>query len=156
MKHRQQLDQPGSSRRRPDHASSRGFTLIELMIVVAVIAIIAAVAYPSYLEQMRKTRRADAQGALMELTQFMERAYTNCNAYNKAPPAPACGALALPFTQSPKDGATKYYDLSVVSDAESYTLTATRRAGVQASDSCGTMTINNIGAKTAAEAGCWK
>ena len=55
---------------------SAGFTLIELMIVVAIIAIIAAVAFPSYQEHVRKTRRADAQTALLELSQFMERHYT--------------------------------------------------------------------------------
>ena len=49
-----------------------GFTLIEIMIVVAIIAIISAVAYPSYMEQIRKTRRADAQIKLQEIAQLQE------------------------------------------------------------------------------------
>jgi len=128
----------------------RGFTLMELMIVVAVVAILAAIAYPSFIEQIRKSRRADAQTSLMELTAFMERAYTNCDAYNVAPPA--CTALTLPFDQSPRDGGTKHYDIAVEADATTYTLTASPTA----TDACGAMAITNVGVKTASKADGWK
>lgn len=124
---------------------------MELMIVVAVVAILAAIAYPSFIEQMRKSRRADAQTSLMELTAFMERAYTNCNAYNLAPPA-CTAAPTLPFNQSPKDGGTKHYDIAVVTAATTYTITATPTA----TDACGAIAITNVGVKTASKADCWK
>lgn len=54
---------------------SKGFTLIELMIVVAVIAILAAIAYPNYIDSVRKARRADAQQGLMEAAQKLETYY---------------------------------------------------------------------------------
>ena len=50
-------------------AQQRGFTLIELMIVVAIIAILAGIAYPSYMDQVRKGNRAKAQAFLMDLAQ---------------------------------------------------------------------------------------
>lgn len=136
---------------------SGGFTLIEMMIVVAVIGILAAIAYPSYQEHVRKARRADAQTALLELAQFMERHYTANGKYltdaNVAP--------TLPFSGAPKDGATKYYDLSFASapTASSYTLRAVPK-GAMASDTCGTLTLSNTGAKGQATgaslATCWR
>jgi type IV pilus assembly protein PilE len=134
-----------------------GFTLIELMIVIVVIGILAAIAYPAYDEYTRKARRADAQTALLELAQFMERHYTANGKYLTA----ANAAPVLPFTESPKDGTSKYYDLSFASapTASSYTLRAVPK-GVMANDTCGTMTLANTGAKGQATgaslAACWR
>lgn len=74
----------------------RGFTLIEVMIVVAVVAVLAAIAYPSYDEQVRRSRRADAQTALLELSQHMERYFTAKGTYEDA---------ELPFNEAPKAAA---------------------------------------------------
>ncbi|WP_019339723.1 type IV pilin protein [Stutzerimonas stutzeri] len=142
--------------------SSAGFTLIEVMIVAAIISILAAIAYPSYQEHVRKARRADAQAALMELAQFMERHYTANGRYLTAADAnPANAAPALPFTEAPKDGATKFYTLGfpATPTASAYTLQAVPK-NAMANDSCGTLTLAHTGAKGqkagATLAQCWR
>lgn len=133
--------------------NSKGFTLIELMIVVAVISILAAIAYPSYQDSVRKSRRADAKAALLELAQFMERNYTLSNQYDKDS---AGNAVALPFTESPKDGTSKFYNLTIsASAAQSFTLSAAPK-NAQATDVCGTLSLTNTGVKSATGTGqCW-
>ena len=70
------LSRSGSPRRR-----LRGFTLIELMIAVAVVAILAAIGYPSYTEHIRKSRRATAQAALMDLASRQQAYLLDRRAY---------------------------------------------------------------------------
>lgn len=60
---------------------SKGFTLIELMIVVAIIGILAAVAFPAYQDSVRKGKRSDGQAALMDIMAKQERYYTDNNTY---------------------------------------------------------------------------
>jgi len=125
-----------------------GFTLIELLVTIVIISILSAIAYPMYQEQVRKSRRGIAKGALLELSQFMERYYTVENSYVDGGGNPP----ALPFNTSPEDGTT-YYALSVAVDVSGvYTLTAAPTA-VQSADSCGTMTVTGTGART--PGGCW-
>ncbi len=57
-------------------ATSRGFTLIELMIVVAIVGILAAIAYPSYTEYVKRTQRSAIASLLSEQTQALERFYS--------------------------------------------------------------------------------
>lgn len=124
--------------------SSSGFTLIEIMIAAAIVAILAAIAYPGYIEQVRKTRRSDAQAALLKTAQILERCYTEFNAYDDSDcPAVSGGSLASAYT-STENG---YYTLSATTlNATAFTLQATP-TGAQAGDPCGSLTYDHIGRK---------
>ena len=131
-----------------------GFTLIELMIVVAIIGILTSIAYPSYQESVAKSRRSDATGALLVFANAMERHFTVNNTYLKAGGTDASQTnTGLPrpsvfaHQQSPLDGGTALYNLKInAATATSYTLYA-ERTGAQASDGCGTLTYTNTGVK---------
>lgn len=136
------------------YRQDNGFTLIELMIVVAVVAILSAVAYPSYQDSIRKSRRADAKAALVQLAQFMERNYSLSQCYDKDS---AGKSVTLPFNKSPVDGTNKFYDLSLSAVTQTtFTLQAVP-AGTQATDVCATLEIDNTGARstTSSRTDCW-
>ncbi|MBU2711865.1 type IV pilin protein [Zooshikella harenae] len=122
-----------------------GFSLIELLIVIAIIGIIAAIAYPSYQSHVIKTRRADAQAALLQMSQAMERAYTEASP-NTYPTALGTGTSKLNFpSEAPLDGDTKYYNLKIATaSGSSYALTAKPKK-VQEKD--GTLRYESTGRK---------
>lgn len=134
--------------------TNKGFTLIELMIVIAVISILAAIAYPTYQDSMAKSRRADAKSALLELSTWMERYYTAKGCYGIPNTTTALctanNAPTLPFTVTPKSG-TANYNLTVTVTGTSpnfgtgFTLTATP---IKTDAKCGTYTLNNLNAKS--------
>lgn len=130
----------------------KGFTLIEVMIVVAIIAILAAIAYPSYQDSVRKSRRADARAVLLEAAQFMERRYTENLTAGYA-------GVALPtaLQAAPKDGNPKYYNVTLTNLAQN---TFTLNAAPTVSDPCGTLTLTNAGVKGQATGKtvdeCWR
>jgi type IV pilus assembly protein PilE len=137
--------------------SGAGFSLIELMVAVAIVGILAMVAYPSYQNQVQRTRRADAQGALMGLAGALERHFTVNNTYlGAAAGGGDTGAPAIYPTEAPLDGNTKYYDLTIqAATASTYTIAAAPK-GAQAGDGCGTLTVTHTGVRGAAQADCWR
>ncbi|MEW6445753.1 MAG: type IV pilin protein [Pseudomonadota bacterium] len=134
---------------------SKGFTLIELMIAVAIVGILAAIAYPSYQDSVRKSRRATAEGCLLELAQWMERYYTTNLRYDQS----AAGvAVALPATACRNDLAEYYaFSLNAVT-ATTYSLQAAPQ-GPQSADRCGTLGVNQTGVRSSSGDNvdvCWR
>ncbi len=136
---------------------SKGFTLIELMIVVAIIGILASIAYPSYQDSVRKSGRVDGKITLTQYAALQERYYTNNDTY-----ASSLGATELDVsTSSPED----YYTISLGNSGcgttkfTCFTLTATAKAtGPQVNDKpagtdCTVLTLNQLGQKT--PTACW-
>jgi type IV pilus assembly protein PilE len=125
-----------------DRLNAKGFTLIELMIVISLLGILASIAVPIYNDYTRKAHRASAKSALMEDAQAVERYFTTANTYVGAP-------VAVAATEGGKYTIT----LSGTS-ATGFLLTATP-TGSQTADPCGTLTINQLGAKTPTTGNCW-
>lgn len=132
------------------YKKNQGFSLIELMIVVAIIGVIGAIALPAYLDSTRKANRRDAQAYMTEFAQFMERNYSESFKYHLE----SDGATAITINSYPlPDSVNTHYTPSFTTlTATAFTIQVVPK-GSQASDSCGTMTLTETGANTPAN--CW-
>jgi type IV pilus assembly protein PilE len=133
--------------------SERGFTLIELMVVVGIVAVLVTLALPGYQETIDRVRRAQAQSQLLEASQFLERHYVAQATY-----ANAVLPAGLQFSPPGSDANTARYRIALVADAVSYTLTAARQGDA---DRCGNLTLRHTGqrgvtARNARVENCWR
>ena len=137
--------------------SQRGFTLIELMIVVAVIGILSAIAYPSYQEFVAKGRRADGKATLLMAQQWMERFYSENYSYKVVRGSTTDTAITrfpanLISSPRPGEGAAMYgisLDNTTLTDS-AFVLTLARNASnSMRSDRCGDLQIDQYGRKIA-------
>lgn len=128
-------------------ARSRGFSLIELMIVVAIIGIIAAIAYPSYTKYVQRSHRAEIAEVLAESAQTFERVYSRLGTYVDA--------------TTPNPASNNWYTVATTRNPQDFTIVATPIAGgLMSSDACGAFTITQTGARTVSgttitAATCW-
>lgn len=119
-------------------ANSKGFTIIELMIVVVIVGVLAAIALPAYQDYAQRARRADAKTGLLELQMAMEKWRANNPTYTTdMTDLGYAGA-----TNQPSKEAYYILDLPSAVSAAGYTLTAEiNNATAQNGDECGTFTV---------------
>lgn len=149
----------------------KGFTLIELMTVVLIIGIIAAIAYPQYTRYLTQARRADGQGALLQMASQLEKFYSQCGQYTATITSgsiSACTGLGVGANST-----DNHYTLAVTAlgaasgvNNQTYTLTAAPRttpapASPQVNDTeCASLTLTSAGVKgttgTAPADRCWR
>ena len=116
------------------HRSNRGFTLIEIMIVIAIIGIVLTISIPSYNEYVKKGRRAEVVSLLSEQAQSLERFYTKNNVYT--------GITGL-------SAGNDFYTLTPTITDQTFLLTAARKTGTaMATDKCGDFTLTNTGVRS--------
>lgn len=118
---------------------SKGFTLIELMVVVAIIGLLAAIAYPTYMNYVRKTHRAEIVQLLTETAQNMERYYSRAGRYSKL------DGVTEPVIPT----GNAWYNVNIVRDLQTFTLTAQPvNNTMMANDVCGSFILNQTGERS--------
>ncbi|WP_145006330.1 type IV pilin protein [Pseudomonas oryzihabitans] len=128
--------------------STRGFTLIEVMITVAIVGILAAIAYPSYQQYVLRSHRSEGMALLSEAAARMERYYAQNSTYATATP----NRLGLTSTANATtvNSANGYYALSLgTPTATTYSLSVAPQ-NAQRNDTCGTLTLDSTGLRGAA------
>ena len=142
-------------------ASHAGFTLIELMVVVAIIGILLAIAVPSYRQYILRAGRSEAMTLLSRVATEQERFLYRFGRYSGSITAPRStdpGTSGLALADSTREGAADdaYYTISLdlAADTLSYVVSA-EPVGAQAHDDCGRLTLSHTGEHGAARERCW-
>ncbi|MBE9562660.1 MAG: prepilin-type N-terminal cleavage/methylation domain-containing protein, partial [Proteobacteria bacterium] len=137
---------------------NKGFSIIELMIVVVIIAILAAVAYPYYRHHILSSNRLEAKSSLMELSQLQENFLVKNNLYatnlidlNAKQAGFAENGGNFISKNSKLDLANGYYQLTLIGDGATYTLTARANGSQEEDTDCITFTIDDASRKTATD-----
>ena len=127
--------------------NNKGFTLIELMIVVAVLAVIVAIAYPGFLGQIQKARRSDAKQALLDVAAKLEQYYQDNKGYPTAANMSNLGYGGATFTS--QEG---YYTIGFngVPTVTTFSIQAVPVAGTSQADDtdCATFRLDHLGVKS--------
>ncbi len=151
----------------------RGFTLIELMVVVVVLGILAAVAIPNYSAYVLRGKRTSAKTELLNAAAFLERSYTTNGCYNKTTVAVcqsqvAGNDIALPNAVAPAEGRASYsVALTAIASQQFALAAAPCTAGTCPAGSdllvdaeCGNFTLTQTGVRAITGSGtvanCWQ
>lgn len=141
----------------------KGFSLIELLLVIAVIAMLALIGYPYYHQLMIRSHRSDGQAALLQLANNLEHYFSLHHTYHTATIGLGKPSDVLPYELS----AGGWYKLAIVNSTKtSYDLEAIPQGSQGLNDACQTLTLNSSGEKgirtgqsglpTATFAQCWQ
>lgn len=124
--------------------TTAGFSLIELLIVVAIVGILSAVAYPSYTNYVLKGKRAEGRAALLAAAQRQERYLTNNNSYTTN-----LAAAGIPAFSGQSAGSASAYTITVIAGAAGIATSFIAKATPSSINdpACGTLTYDQIGAK---------
>ena len=129
---------------------NKGFTLIELMVVVAIIGILAAIAIPAYDDYKTKARRADATSMLMELAAMQEQFFMNNRRYTQ-------NFTELGFADANTvDTHSSYYQITITGTNFDYVMTATAQGSQVGDSECGNFILDSNGNKSNSTGNdCW-
>jgi type IV pilus assembly protein PilE len=136
---------------------NEGFSLIELMIVVAVAAILVAIAYPSYRDYVLRTNRSSAESAMYDIAQHLERCYTQFQTYANG----SCPTGTMLTTQQ---NLASNFNLALTTQSNTqYTIQASAIGSQTDDTNCQVLTLNQAGVKSATDGGgndttatCWR
>ncbi|KID58368.1 fimbrial protein [Pseudoalteromonas luteoviolacea] len=131
--------------------SVAGFSLIELVIVVAIVGVLASLAYPNYSSYIKRGARADAMTILLDAANKQEQYFVDNREY-----ASNLSDIGVPSTSE-----NGYFNITVALSNGGYTLTATAANGPVKGDlECTSLSVNNLGIKTvtgtATADHCWE